>query len=152
MISKVGENNKVINPMEYLNLQKNIYESLYCPQKVRQKILLKGFSSILNRTKSFQFCFNAFIVVVKNILGNSLLQLIQRLEIFLKSVKHFCFQDTKEGLHHAIIYAGSLARHGWTYAFTGKNKLNVPHIYLSILPLTIQLLEATLPFQFLVFF
>ncbi|GEM_PF-5837169 len=29
MISKVGENNKVINPMEYLNLQKNIYESLY---------------------------------------------------------------------------------------------------------------------------
>jgi len=29
MISKVGENNKVINLMEYLNLQKNIYESLY---------------------------------------------------------------------------------------------------------------------------
>ncbi|HEN4551041.1 hypothetical protein V2V58_08435 [Streptococcus agalactiae] len=28
-ISKVGENNKVINLMEYLNLQKNIYESLY---------------------------------------------------------------------------------------------------------------------------
>ena len=26
---------------------------MYCPQKVRQKILVKGFSSVLHRTKSF---------------------------------------------------------------------------------------------------
>ena len=27
--------------------------AMYCPQKVRQKILVKGFGSVLHRTKSF---------------------------------------------------------------------------------------------------
>ena len=49
--------------------------------------------------------FSYFIVVVINIVYNSLFQLLKRLKRLLITVKHFRFQNPKEGLHHTIVWA-----------------------------------------------
>ena len=60
------------------------------------------------------FCFrlDPAVIVIVDIISNSFGECFKGRIIFLKTIEHFIFQSTKEGLHNTVVIAVTFSGHG----------------------------------------